>query len=214
MQTLSMNTPYILRKEIMTIAQTLFVKHGLDKTTMYEIARNAGITSIQLKSYFNDKFDLVFAIVEQIIVQEQNKINNTIKRGTSILPSIYQLLEIKHQTRMQYADARFLYHATYNKELFKQLTTLTKMIEVKQVSLLFKRAIDRRELTAFHIKPTSELYIEILHGLALKNKKFKTNIPVDRDCLEHLLIEQKEITKIFVNGLRHPLKQPHVISIS
>ncbi|QNL49024.1 TetR/AcrR family transcriptional regulator [Olivibacter sp. SDN3] len=211
MQTLFMNNLYCLRKEIMSVALTLFVRQGSDKTTMYEIAQNLGITSIQLKSHFNNKFELIVAIAEQIVMHEQNKINSLIKRGTPVLSSIYQLLEIKHQTRMQYAGASLFHYANKN-ELSKQLMKLIKVAEVKQISLLFKRAIDRQELTVFHIKSTSELYIEILHGMAIKHKKPTIKHPINHDYLEHLLVLQKETTKIFVNGLRHPLQQPHAIS--
>ena len=77
-------------EQIVNSARTLFLKYGIKKVSMDEIAKNAGVTKKTVYSYFGSKADLInFFIKEELnnmkkIVEEyQNKSNNFLENECS-----------------------------------------------------------------------------------------------------------------------------------
>jgi AcrR family transcriptional regulator len=60
------------RKKILTAAHQLFISHGLFETQMKDVAKAACVSKGSLYRYFLDKDDLVFAVLEKVVLSHQN----------------------------------------------------------------------------------------------------------------------------------------------
>ena len=89
-------------EQIVNSARTLFLKYGIKKVSMDEIAKNAGVTKKTVYSYFGSKADLInFFIKEELnnmkkIVEEyQNKNNNFLE---NVHQGLYKMLTYKEES--------------------------------------------------------------------------------------------------------------------
>lgn len=89
-------------EQIVNSARTLFLKYGIKKVSMDEIAKNAGVTKKTVYSYFGSKADLInFFIKEELsnmkkIVEEyQNKSNNFLE---NVHQGLYKMLTYKEES--------------------------------------------------------------------------------------------------------------------
>lgn len=196
-----------VRQQIISVALERFTHFGIEKTTMYEIAKATDITTVCLASYFINKQDLVNEIGKEIIQQESTQFSNLIRKDTPILQALYRLLEIKDKTRQKYSRTQILYtRGGIYAGLPESLIKLIKTAELRQLSRIFKRGIENGELTHFPIQHISSLYAEILNGLVLGAGTKISGINMGVPYLpEEILEKQKELTRIFINGLRLPL---------
>ena len=104
MNTRTQRTIAFNRRNILDAADKLFCKNGVEKTTMEQLATEAGYSKPTLYGYFKDKDEVYFALVlefmEKIVVkvdkaiEEKNNFNNTftkICQDTFRLATRYQL---------------------------------------------------------------------------------------------------------------------------
>ncbi|MBR3162771.1 MAG: TetR/AcrR family transcriptional regulator [Clostridia bacterium] len=89
-------------EQIVSSARTLFLKYGIKKVSMDEIAKNAGVTKKTVYSYFGSKADLInFFIKEELnnmkkIVEEyQNNSNDFLEK---VHQGLYKMLTYKKES--------------------------------------------------------------------------------------------------------------------
>lgn len=196
-----------VRQQIISVALERFAHFGVEKTTMYEIAKAADITTPCLASYFVNKQVLVNEIGKEIIQHENTQLSNLVHKDTPIIQALYRLLEIKDKTRRKYSRTQILYNrGGIYAGLPEALIKLIKTVEIRQLSRIFKRGIENGELVSFPIQHISELYAEVLQGLVTASGTKISSVSIGRSFLpEEILEKQKEMTRIFINGLRLPL---------
>ena len=66
-----------IREDILRAAMSLFQKYGIDKTTMEDIAENAGKGKSTLYYYFKTKEDVFFAAA----IRERDKMQRLVENG-------------------------------------------------------------------------------------------------------------------------------------
>ena len=64
-------TEDVRREQILDAATHLFVEHGYEDTTVDEIAKNAGLSKGAIYWYFKSKLDILFAITDRFVRDEQ-----------------------------------------------------------------------------------------------------------------------------------------------
>lgn len=196
---------HLLQQQIKTVALERFAHFGIEKTTMYEIANVVGISSSCLATHFANKNQLISEISKELILQENIQLAQHISKHTSTLQAFYKLLEIKDKTRKKYKATQLTYR--YKKMyggLPESVVQLIKKVEIKQVQMILKRGIKRGELMSFPVKRVAEVFAEMLYGVVLAGGKLSEILSVSHYPPEEVLEKQKEITNIFVNGLRVP----------
>lgn len=195
---------HLLQQQIKTTALERFAYFGIEKTTMYEIASAVGITSSCLASHFANKSQLISEISKELILQENMQLAQHIGKHTSTLQALYKLLEIKDKTRQKYSSTQLtLRYKNKYSGLPESVVQLIKKVEIKQVQMILKRGIKRGELMAFPVKRVAEVFAEMLYGVVLgASSKLSEILSVSNYPPEEVLEKQKEITTIFVNGLR------------
>jgi|GEM_PF-1515403 len=193
-----------LREQIKKVAIERFSFFGIEKTTMYEIGNAVGISSNCLATHFANKHQLISEIGKELILQENVQLAQHINKNTSTLQALHKLLDIKDNTRKKYNRTQLAYHyKSMYSGLPESVVKLLKTFEIKQVQTILKRGIKRGELMAFPIKRVAEVYAEMLYGVVLGasqrlSKRFFCSGYLPEDILE----KQKEITNVFINGLR------------
>jgi AcrR family transcriptional regulator len=94
------NAPYRAHRErqrrrILVAAQELFDVRGIDRVTMAEIVSAAGIRASTLYEYFSNKDEIVWALVEEVMVQASGKVRASVEAVEGpALAKITALLEV------------------------------------------------------------------------------------------------------------------------
>ncbi len=80
------------RKRILTIANRLFDAQGVDKVTMADIAKAAGVGKGTLYRRFNNKAELCLALMDKKMTDYQNEVLDNLRRQTvQEMPYLEQL---------------------------------------------------------------------------------------------------------------------------
>lgn len=97
------------RRRIMAAAQKLFDGRGIDRVTMAEIVSAAGIRASTLYEYFSNKDEVVWALVEEMMVQSSERIREATEGAAApALAKITALLEafgdelVDHPARVRF----------------------------------------------------------------------------------------------------------------
>ena len=61
------------RKDIALACKTLFIERGIDKLTISEVAKTAGVGKGTIYDYFTNKEDIVFEIINTILLERNEK---------------------------------------------------------------------------------------------------------------------------------------------
>jgi AcrR family transcriptional regulator len=73
----------VIVQEIVSCARVLFEKFGLKKTTMEDIAKEAGKGKSSLYYYFESKYEIFEAVVDQEMQELFNVAENEVKKSTT-----------------------------------------------------------------------------------------------------------------------------------
>jgi AcrR family transcriptional regulator len=95
----------IVRNEIVQVAETLFQRWGICKTTMEDIARETGKAKCTVYHYFENKMDVLYAVAEAKVISIISKAMEEVsKAGTAREKlNVYistTIRELRHDTLM------------------------------------------------------------------------------------------------------------------
>ncbi len=82
------------RKEICKTAKKLFGRKGFEKTTIRDIAREAGINSASLYYYFEDKESVLYEILIEIMDQSLGKLHKIETSEIGPKEKIYAIIKM------------------------------------------------------------------------------------------------------------------------
>jgi AcrR family transcriptional regulator len=85
--------PEIRRKEIIDTAKKLFESKGIKKTSMNDIAENAGIAKGLLYYYFSSKEELVEAVVDEFVTGVDEELKTIVNNNTDFFMKLTGLLD-------------------------------------------------------------------------------------------------------------------------
>ncbi|EKQ58153.1 MULTISPECIES: TetR/AcrR family transcriptional regulator [unclassified Clostridium] len=131
-------------KELLSAAYNLFLKNGIEKTSIDDIAKNAGVAKGTFYLYFSDKYD----ILNKLILQKSNEI---IREG----------LAKTNSSGIEDFKARTLFFIDYIINYLKNNVSLLKLIN-KNISWgLYRKAIMKPE-TYDNVKKVLDIFIKNL----------------------------------------------------
>jgi AcrR family transcriptional regulator len=98
------------RRRILAAAQELFDKQGIDRVTIAEIFAAAGIRASTLYEYFSNKDEIVWALVEEVMVRGSEGAQEAIERASGpALEKIAALFQVfEDQLTREPARVRFM----------------------------------------------------------------------------------------------------------
>ncbi|WP_297425933.1 TetR/AcrR family transcriptional regulator [Clostridium sp.] len=131
-------------KELLSAAYNLFLKNGIEKTSIDDIAKNAGVAKGTFYLYFSDKYD----ILNKLILQKSNEI---IREG----------LAKTNSSGIEDFKDRTLFFIDYIINYLKNNVSLLKLIN-KNISWgLYRKAIMKPE-TYDNVKKVLDIFIKNL----------------------------------------------------
>ncbi|MBN2461711.1 MAG: TetR/AcrR family transcriptional regulator [Candidatus Cloacimonetes bacterium] len=72
------------REEILNAAEAAFIRYGIYKTTLEDIARECGISKTALYYYFKSKNDLISSMLSHKLQSMQEKVRNAVAEGSTV----------------------------------------------------------------------------------------------------------------------------------
>jgi AcrR family transcriptional regulator len=140
-------------KELFLAAYDLFLKNGIEKTSIDDITKNAGVAKGTFYLYFNDKYD----ILNKLILQKSNEI-------------IKEALAKTNEFGSNDFRARTLFFIDYIINYLKQNEPLLKLIN-KNISWgLYRKAIMKPE--AYHnVKKALDIFIKNLTNAGMNKEE-------------------------------------------
>jgi AcrR family transcriptional regulator len=161
------------KKQILAAARNVFARKGFHKSSLSEIASEAGLGKATLYSYFADKADLVRAVFEDTIDEQLRTVERAVsgKRDPRSRIRAIATAQLRH-----FAKHRYLLRicATENlfqsEELKRDIRTLMMQKYAKYTELLeetFALAAKKGLLKKTDPRQVAHLFIAILHAVSL-----------------------------------------------
>jgi TetR/AcrR family transcriptional repressor of mexJK operon len=181
-----------------------FSHFGINKTTMAEIAEDLSVSKPSLYYYFPDKHSLITAVAEKIISEFISEIEAGLEKTTNTEETLINMIE-KHRN---FFEKYYMLHMgeEYSENYLKdpEILKVVKEAKEKEVGIISKclqTGIKRGEFKEFDTLKTAELISDTLIGLRVCMKLEKHLLP-DAKELDVLITKQKNVVKIFLNGLK------------
>lgn len=81
-------------EKILNTSIKLFLKHGVKKVTMDDIAEQARVSKVTVYKYFSDKDTLYYEVGKQILSDQLSKLKAILESGNSLVNMFYDYIEI------------------------------------------------------------------------------------------------------------------------
>ena len=192
------------REKILDGAIRRFCHFGINKTTMSEIADDLSVTKPALYYYFPDKQSIIIAVAEKIISEYLMQFEEAVNNSISLEDAVFSLIDL----RKQYAQKYFMVHMSEDRtEAYLKDPALIRLLqESKRNEVIFiakslETGISKGQYSNMDTLKIAELLIDTLQGLAVA-MKIESNPFPDQDSYEVLIRKQKEVARIFLNGLK------------
>lgn len=151
------------RRNIALSCKSLLLEHGINKLTIAQIAKTAGIGKGTVYEYFQNKEDIVFEIITLFIAEHEEEFYQKIIQADSTKEKIYHFLNLLYaneETQKQLSLYRefiaiSLMEATPEMEQFSQ-TCQNKFTAILET--IFDEAINNKEIV-----PAAHDLIPALH---------------------------------------------------
>ncbi len=154
--------PVVRRKEIIEVAEKLFVEQGYAKTPVETIITKAGIAKGTFYHYFKSKHELLGAIVEQIGVDLQSYYTSVLsKQELSAVEKLKQMLRGPEKDAISSTALMDILHKKENREFQEQLNVQT----INVIAPLIAQVVEQgNEEGAFSAKNPEETVQILLAG--------------------------------------------------
>lgn len=188
---------------IIEAAQKRFGMHGIEKTSMKEIADDLKLSKASLYYYFPDKESLYKSVIEK----EQNEFIKSITEKVQNINEPDKLLR-------EYVNARLSYfHALLNLsrlrlEAYSDLRPILRETIIsfreKEKEIVEKILINGIKKGIFYIEnpdKTASLFLDLLKGLRVSVVNLKKTLFIEPDEYQILLKNTIDFTDIFIKGI-------------
>lgn len=181
-----------------------FSHFGVNKTSMAEIADDLSLSKPALYYYFPDKLSLIIEVTDKISGAYLEEVENAILKTESLEAALMDLIEIRKNFFQKY----FMLHMEEDySDAYLKDPVLVKLMqdvrerEIKVIAQGFQASIASGELADIDPVKTTELLLDTLRGLSSCMRLGKMILP-DSNTLEQVYRKQKEVTVIFLNGVK------------
>jgi AcrR family transcriptional regulator len=190
-------------QQIIEVAQKRFGLHGVEKTSMREIAADLKLSKAFLYYYFPDKESLYKAVVEK----EQNEFLDKISKRILKIQEPELLLCEYARTRLSYfrtlLNISRLRLEAYSdlKPVFRETMILFKEKEKEIIIRIFNDGIRKGIFSIDDTDKTASLFLDLLKGLRVSVVNDKKTLFIEPEEYQKLLDITVAFTEIFIKGL-------------
>ncbi|MGX1023931.1 AcrR family transcriptional regulator [Psychroflexus sp. MBR-150] len=193
---LNMKKDKIIIQEILFSAQQLLVKFGIEKTTMADIAKNAGKGKSTLYHYFKSKDEIFNQVIQMEMDTLFQKVKKAIESKNNCNDKLKEYILIKIKTLKEKRNLYRFAIETDTNSINKYITLLKNRYDKKEKEILnniLVQGVDNNILAIDNerIEPLSELIVSCIRGIEFdiltKNKINK--LFSQADFLANILIK-------------------------
>lgn len=194
------------RELIIEAALKRFAHFGLNKTTMSEIASDISFSKALLYYYFPDKLSLFAAVMKSIIDQISEEMLQGLAKQTSSYQAILFYLDKRQEFVRKYFNL-LEFAITSGPDLPAPLLQIFKQSrdsEINTLTSIIESGVQQQE---FHIKNPgfcAEVLLDALAGMRMRYFLPGKMFYPDKSQFEEILIKEKQLATIFLNGLKNP----------
>ncbi|MBO9675880.1 MAG: TetR/AcrR family transcriptional regulator [Sphingobacteriaceae bacterium] len=193
------------REQIIDGAIKRFIHFGIGKTTMNDIAEDLSVSKPSLYYYFPDKKHLIIGVIEKVFNDFFELIKKKYNPDLPVEEILFNAIDVRNTFFQKYYMLRITEGIPdlLNDEVIKEKLQTLKQTEKDFFAQIFSRARDKKEIEHDDCAHIAELYLESLMGLSTMciMETGKDLFP-DKKALNKMTMKQKNLTTIFVRGLR------------
>lgn len=194
------------RSLIIESAKRRFSHFGMAKTTMAEIAKDLSFSKALLYYYFPDKISLYIAVFDHLMEELIERTEKIIEKGNKVEDILFAVLEERVRSIREYFNI-FEYTYSLKFEMPAELEALFPAVferERQLMAKMLKKGVVSGELKEHDVDDTAKILLISLMGARLGLlKEFKSIfVPPTKEETEQILVIQKKLAKIFIDGLR------------
>lgn len=190
-------------QEIVLAATKRFMRYGIAKTTMEDIAEDLALTKPTLYYYFNNKNHLVRAVLEQIFT-EYFHLLHTISQNQSLERILDEVIQMQGKLFRRYELLGYTIDLFFKPkdEILQGRFEEFKSIHTNFLYRVFKAAEKSMEIKKTNINKVVRLYFSCMQGILL-NYLFHKQTLIPANHREHLLLYKnvREFSSVFIKGL-------------
>jgi len=192
------------RELILEGAIKRFSHFGINKTSMSEIADDLSVSKPALYYYFPDKPSLIVAVADRISSTYLEEVEKIVREVSNREEALMNIIELRRKFFQKY----FMLHMEedYTDAYLKDpsLIELLQSIKGKEAAIIaqsIQKGITEGVLLDIDALKTTELLLDTLRGLrsCMKSEKL---FP-DSASFEEVLNKQKDVARIFLNGIKN-----------
>ncbi len=191
------------RHLIINAALLRFAHYGLAKTTMTDIAKDISFSKALLYYYFPDKLSLYVSVIEHLMHTLSKDILKSIEKTSTCTEGVMMLLQKRQGYIQKYynlMEFNKLVGPDLPEDLFEKFTR-ARAFEIKIISALLRRGVEKGELEVDNIELTTEVLVEALSGIHYNILNQHKNICPSQEQFKKIFIKEKFLAKIFLSGL-------------
>lgn len=185
------NKKQLKEKELFLAAYDLFLKNGIEKTSIDDIAKNAGVAKGTFYLYFNDKYD----ILNKLILQKSNEIirdalaktnNSGIKdfRERTLFFIDYIINYLKHNISLLKIINKNISWGLYRKAIMKP----ESYDDVKKVLDIFIKNLTNEGMSKEEAEMTLFMIIELVGSICFTTIILRE--PTDIESIKPILFKK------------------------
>jgi TetR/AcrR family transcriptional regulator len=188
---------------ILDAARKRFAHYGVAKTTMHEIASDAGMSKASLYYYFPDKEHLFMEVlrneIEKFLAESDRMRNQPIPASEQMK----QYVDLRLNCFKRFLNLATL--ATTNEETFKSAFARLHNDFVEReneiIQGILKAGIKSREFEKLDVTMHADLFVSILRGLRVMILKRRENFVLTPEDYESLKNYQTEFVLVYLKGI-------------
>ncbi|HYX05772.1 MAG TPA: TetR/AcrR family transcriptional regulator [Bacteroidales bacterium] len=188
---------------ILEAAQKRFGMYGLEKTTMHEIAQDAGLSKASLYYYFPDKLQLFHAVIEKEQQEFLTFLSRTFDHITEPEDKLREYLVIRNNYFKTFLNLSKIRISGF-KEFKPVLPDLYRQLRETESSLISSILEEGQEKNLFMIKElaeTADLFLDILQSIRWTILKNKDMAYMDGEDFALLEKRSEIFIDIFLKGI-------------
>ncbi len=183
-----------LREEILNVSKDLLIEDGFGKLSMRKIGRRANVTATSIYLHFDNKDELLLALVQESIESLKNVLLEAIDDSLDALTQLQKLAQAYIQYAIDHPKKYEIIYMVrpeempkYPKEKFREIRTVYELLAdiIKRGKLTGRLEVENHLTSAYSIWAQ-------LHGVVsvILNKRLDTRIPEDQfieESINHIM---------------------------
>ncbi len=159
------------RREILAAARAVFSRHGYWRSTMEDVAAEAGLAKGTLYLYFHNKEEIYFAALEEELRKIQARVQAQVARQTEPRARLQAWVETALACAEEHRDFFKIFFSEFNHLFFSPLSALEGrlrrlyMTGIKTVEQILEEGMRRGVFRRTEPRKTALLVIDLVRGL-------------------------------------------------